>query len=74
MKQIKAWLQSTPYKEYDITIASADASFRKYYRLSHKNHSVILMDASLGKNSLTPFIDVTSRLLHVKVKAPKILA
>jgi len=74
MKQIKAWLQNTPYKEYDITIASADASFRKYYRLTRKNHSVILMDASLEKNSLVPFIDVTSRLLHVKVKAPKILA
>ncbi|WP_434657632.1 aminoglycoside phosphotransferase family protein [Sulfurimonas sp. NW9] len=74
MQQIKAWLQTTPYKEYAIAVASADASFRKYYRLSHKNHSVILMDASLEKHSLSPFVNITARLLHVKVKAPKILA
>ncbi|QOP44520.1 phosphotransferase [Sulfurimonas sediminis] len=74
MQQIKAWLQTTPYKEYAIAVASADASFKKYYRLSHKNHSVVLMDASLEKHSLTPFVDITARLLHVKVKAPKILA
>ena len=74
MKQIKTWLATTPYKDYDITIASADASFRKYYRLSKEGKSVILMDASLEKESLTPFIDITHRLLHVNVKAPKILA
>ena len=32
------------------------------------------MDASLEKGSLTPFINVTHRLLHVDVNAPKILA
>jgi len=77
MKQIKEWLHSTPYKDYNITIASADASFRKYYRLTspfENEKSLILMDASLEKESLTPFIDITHRLLHVKVKAPKIFA
>ncbi len=75
MKQIKTWLATTtPYKDYDITIASADASFRKYYRLSQGRTSVILMDASLEKESLTPFVNITHRLLHVNVKAPKILA
>jgi len=73
MKQIEEWLATTLYKEYRLSIASADASFRKYYRLSKADKSVILMDASQEKNSLLPFIDVTRRLLHVKVKAPKIL-
>lgn len=74
MKQIREWLTTTPYKDYTLTIACADASFRKYYRLSYKNNSFILMDASLEKNSLKPFIDITSRLLNANVKAPKILA
>jgi len=73
MQQIRAWLATTPYKDYDITIASADASFRKYYRLSKEGKSVIVMDASLEKSSLAPFMDITTRLLHVNVKAPKIL-
>ena len=73
MDKIKEWLGTTPYKNYSLTIASADASFRKYYRLSLDNKSFLLMDSSLEKESLAPFIDVTSRLLKVGVKAPKIL-
>ncbi|MEA3522535.1 MAG: phosphotransferase [Campylobacterota bacterium] len=73
MDKIKAWLATTPYRDYSIEIASADASFRKYYRLRYKTKTVILMDSSLEKESLEPFIDVTKRLLHVSVDAPDIL-
>jgi len=74
MQQIKEWLEQTPYKDYKLTIASADASFRKYYRLSSADTSFIVMDASLEKESLIPFLDVTKRLLNAKVKVPKIFA
>lgn len=73
MVKIKEWLKHTPYKDYEISVASADASFRQYYRLTKENETVLLMDSSLEKDSLAPFIDVTSRLLNAGVKAPKIL-
>ena len=73
MDKIKEWLETTPYKDYEITIASADASFRKYYRLTNDEDTFLLMDSSLEKESLAPFIDVTSRLLKVGVNAPEIL-
>jgi len=73
MVKIKEWLKKTPYKDYEITVASADASFRQYYRLTQENETVLLMDSSLEKDSLAPFIDVTSRLLNAGIKAPKIL-
>ena len=73
MKRIKEWLGETPYKDYEITVASADASFRQYFRLTKSEKTVLLMDSSLEKESLSPFIDVTSRLLNAGVKAPKIL-
>lgn len=73
MRKIEEWLSSTPYKNFDIDTASADASFRKYYRLSEGDKTFLLMDASLEKESLKPFLDVTSRLLAVNVKAPNIL-
>ena len=73
MQQLKQWLQTTPYKEYRLTVASADASFRKYYRLQTNNESVLVMDASLEKESLGPFLDITQRLLSVGVQAPQIL-
>jgi aminoglycoside/choline kinase family phosphotransferase len=72
MQKIKEWLSTTPYKEYEISVASADASFRKYYRLTKGNKSFLLMDSSLEKESLTPFLDVTQRLLNAAVQVPHI--
>lgn len=73
MDKIQEWLTKTPYKDYKLTVASADASFRKYYRLTLDEKTVLLMDSSLEKDSLAPFLDVTQRLLKLKIKAPKIL-
>lgn len=74
MHKIKVWLERTNYKGFDIEIASADASFRQYFRLSEAGESYILMDSSREKESLEPFVDVTKRLLDVNVRAPNILA
>lgn len=73
MNKIKEWLSTTKYKSHTLEVASADASFRKYYRLKKDGKTVLLMDSSLEKESLAPFLDVTSRLLHVDVNAPQIL-
>ncbi|QOP46551.1 aminoglycoside phosphotransferase family protein [Sulfurimonas paralvinellae] len=72
MQQIKKFLQTTPYRDYELSIASADASFRKYYRLTQGDKTLLLMDSSLEKESLKPFLDVTQRLLQVGVAVPKI--
>ena len=72
MKQVSEYIQTTPYKEYEISVASADASFRKYYRLTKDDKSFLLMDSSLEKESLTPFLDVTKRLKNAGVNVPEI--
>jgi len=72
MQKILEYLKTTPYKTYNITVASADASFRKYYRLTQGDKSLLLMDSSLEKESLAPFLDVTKRLAHAGVNVPKI--
>ncbi len=73
MDKLLSWIQTTPYADFTLTMVSADASFRKYYRLTKETQSVIVMDSSLELDSLTPFLDVTSRLLNAGVKAPQIL-
>lgn len=72
MDKIQAWLRTTPYKDFTLAIASADASFRQYFRLTSGEKTVLLMDSSLEKNSLAPFLDITQRLLSAGVNAPKI--
>ena len=73
MQEVKSWLQSTAYRDHHIEVASEDASFRRYFRLTKGDETLIVMDSSLEKDSLTPFIDVTKRLLDVGVHAPRIL-
>ena len=73
MDKIKEWLLGTPYQHFSIEVASSDASFRSYYRINHGNITLLLMDSSLEKDSMQAFINVTSKLHAVNVKAPKIL-
>ena len=73
LKNINKWLRETLYKDYTVEVASVDASFRKYYRLSYSNKTFILMDSSLEKESLKPFIQASEKLLHVRVNVPEIL-
>ena len=73
MQKITNWLATTAFKTFRIEVASEDASFRRYFRLTKEEQSVILMDSSLEKESLAPFVDVTERLLAVGVHAPRIL-
>ena len=72
MSKVKDWLDTTSFKHYVIEGSLADASFRKYFRLSSGAKTAILMDSSLEKGSLGPFVDVTARLSSAGVASPKI--
>ena len=71
MNKIEAWLEEIDC-EGSLEAVSGDASFRKYYRLKSIMHSGIVMDSSLDKESLIPFIDINHRLFEVGVRVPKI--
>ena len=74
MQQIKAWIDSLGYTDYKIEMVGGDASFRKYFRLFVDENSYIIMDSSADLDSLYPFIDISVRLLKVKVEVPRIIA
>lgn len=74
MQKIRVWLDGLAYKNYTLEAIPGDASFRKYYRLNLENESFIVMDSSLDKESMYPFIDISVRLLKAKVEVPRILS
>jgi len=74
MQKIKEWLDGTKYSGGKIEVASADASFRQYFRLTLNGENFIVMDSSLEIESLKPFLHITSKLLNADVNAPEILA
>ena len=73
MQKIKEFLQNTPYENWNIEVASSDASFRRYFRLTQEDKTLILMDSSLEKTSLEPFIHVNNLLCGENLHAPKII-
>jgi N-acetylmuramate 1-kinase len=57
-----------------IEPASADASFRRYFRLTRGADSYIVMDAPPDKEALEPFVSVARALIGLGLNVPVILA
>jgi aminoglycoside/choline kinase family phosphotransferase len=57
-----------------IEPASADASFRRYFRLTRESESYIVMDAPPDKETLAPFVGVAQSLIGIGLNVPVILA
>src|SRR3984957_52991 len=57
-----------------IAPASADASFRRYFRVTRGADSYIVMDAPPEKESLGPFLSVARTLLGMGLNVPVVLA
>jgi len=74
-KLVTDWVASRfPEQSVRITPASADASFRRYFRLSWPDGSTrILMDAPPEKEDCKPFIHVAGLLAKADLAAPRIL-
>jgi len=53
---------------------AGDASFRRYFRISHQQKNLVLMDAPPEKEELSPFLRVRCWLETVGVRAPRLLA
>jgi len=52
----------------------ADASFRRYFRVTRGEDTYIVMDAPPEKESLGPFLSVAKILLGIGLNVPVVLA
>jgi len=76
-QQLVQWIENDlGYKHYFIEPASADASFRRYFRLRDKinNDSKILMDAPPHKEDSHPFVRLALSLDNIGINVPKVYA
>ncbi len=73
LQQLKGWLdRNLDVAEYEIQPASADASFRRYFRIFASGHTFIAMDAPPEKENIQPFIRVAERFLSIGLNVPEI--
>ena len=82
---LRSWLtRDLGWRIGQITVASADASFRRYFRVSRgdvdpaawapKADSLVLMDAPPGKEDIAPYLKVTALLEQAGAHVPHVHA
>ena len=73
--QLLDWIAiATGTHEFDIAPASADASFRRYFRISAEFGTRIVMDAPPPQEDCRPFVKVAGMLRDTGLNAPQVLA
>lgn len=74
-QQLGAWLETAlQYSEFTLTTASADASFRRYFRVHLDNTTLIAMDAPPPQENCTPFVRVATLFGDAGMHVPKVIA
>ncbi len=75
LQQLNLWLRhELGLPAFEIAPASADASFRRYFRVAFDGETRIAMDAPPEKEALGPFVQIGKRLRGVGLHVPEILA
>lgn len=73
--QLKSWVEKLfPDDRLTITVASSDASFRRYFRLKQNDNSYIVMDAPPEHEDISSFINVDEFLSQYDVAVPHLYA
>ncbi len=74
VKAMKVWLSSLfGHDNYHLSIASGDASFRRYFRVQIEDQTWIVMDAPPAKEDCRPFVDISTAFLKLGLHAPVVL-
>jgi aminoglycoside/choline kinase family phosphotransferase len=57
----------------EVTAASSDASFRRYFRVTSGGGSYIVMDAPPDKEDTAPYVQAAKRLFAIGLNVPEVL-
>ena len=72
---LQDWIaRQFPGKAFTLSPASADASFRRYYRVSFPDSALIAMDAPPPQEDCRPFVRVAELMAVAKIHVPSVLA
>lgn len=72
--QLNRWLERLGYRDFRLSPASEDASFRRYLRLEADGQSLIVMDAPPELEPCDQFIEVAKLLRGAGLSAPEVSA
>lgn len=74
LDRLQQWLSGLfGARDFQVTTASADASFRRYFRVTRGGQTWIAMDAPPDKEDVEPYIRIAGMLVDVGLNAPRVL-
>jgi aminoglycoside/choline kinase family phosphotransferase len=74
-QELNDWLTLTlPDADFTLTTASADASFRRYFRVHTYNGTLIAMDAPPPQENCEPFVRIAKLFGDAGLNVPKVIA
>ena len=74
LEQLTRWVEKAlGIHNADVTPASSDASFRRYFRVRHDDQSYIVMDAPPDKEDCGLFIQVSAAMAGFGLNVPVVL-
>ena len=72
---LQSWAEEQlGWPNVELTPASTDASFRRYFRVERDGNSYILMDAPPDKEDCAPFVHVSRLLQELGLHVPEVIA
>jgi N-acetylmuramate 1-kinase len=72
---LRHWLAiELGWRDATLAPASADASFRRYFRVTRLEGTCIAMDAPPDKENVGPYLAVAGMLARIGVNAPRVVA
>jgi len=71
-KLLQIWINDCIGDDFILNDASADASFRKYYRVKTADKTLILMDAPPDKESISDYLKIGHEMVNQGINAPKV--
>jgi N-acetylmuramate 1-kinase len=76
LTELRAWLAGNFFKanEFSLAPASADASFRRYFRVTQNGQTWIAMDAPSPQEDCRPFVKVAALMHEAGLNVPRVVA
>jgi len=75
LQLLESWLKTQlPGKSFTLSPASADASFRRYFRATFSDGTLIIMDAPPQQEDCSPFLRIAKTFAMAGVHVPEVLA
>jgi N-acetylmuramate 1-kinase len=73
--QLRAWLAQIRFKTaFTLAPASADASFRRYFRVTAEGQTWIAMDAPPPQEDCRPFVQIAALMAGAGLNVPQVVA